>query len=156
VMREKSPIETVPFMRAISLPMARTRRKVRVPALCAALVARQEIVLEPVDSPLTAGPTIPLGQGRKDSQLEENAMDTKTVSTEQDKKALLAIVEEMSKSTTGAQSTRQWAPEAIWFDVPPFASKGVEPARKQFDKEFGAVSSFVAEILRTEIVVNGD
>ena len=83
-------------------------------------------------------------------------MEVKTVSTEQDKKALLAIVEEMSKSTTGAQSTKQWAPEAIWFDVPPFASMGVEPARKQFDKEFGAVSSFVAEILRTEIVVNGD
>lgn len=83
-------------------------------------------------------------------------MEAKTVSTEQDKKALLAIVEEMSKSMTGAQSTKHWAPEAIWFDVPPFASKGVETARKQFDREFGAVSSFAAEILRTEIVVNGD
>jgi hypothetical protein len=48
-----------------------------------------------------------------------------------DRKVLLAIVEEMSKSMTGAQSTKHWANDALWFDVPPFASKGVEPARRE-------------------------
>ena len=41
-----------------------------------------------------------------------------------DRQAILSIVNEMATSMTGAQSTRHWAPNALWFDIPAFASKG--------------------------------
>ena len=37
-----------------------------------------------------------------------------------DKEALISIVREMTESMTGAQSTRHWAEDALWFDIPPF------------------------------------
>ena len=46
---------------------------------------------------------------------------------EQDKEAIVAIVKEMAESMTGAQSTRHWAEDVLWFDIPPFASRGVAP-----------------------------
>jgi ketosteroid isomerase-like protein len=57
----------------------------------------------------------------------------------EDKNALIAIVKEMTESFTGAQSTRHWAEDALWFDIPPFASRGVQPALKFFDKVFGSL-----------------
>jgi hypothetical protein len=39
-----------------------------------------------------------------------------------DKETLVSIVKEMTESTTGTQSTRHWAEDALWFDIPPFAS----------------------------------
>ena len=47
-----------------------------------------------------------------------------------DKEALVAIVKEMSESMTGAQSTKHWAKDALWFDIPAFASRGIQPALK--------------------------
>ena len=76
--------------------------------------------------------------------------------SQDDKKALVAIVVGMSTSTTGAQSTKHWADDALWFDVPPFASRGAERARRQFDSEFGKVAAFVVEIVETETFINGD
>jgi hypothetical protein len=40
-----------------------------------------------------------------------------------DKEMLVSIVKEMTESMTGAQSTRHWAEDALWFDIPPFASR---------------------------------
>ena len=40
-----------------------------------------------------------------------------------DKKLLTGIVREMADSMTGAQSTKHWANDALWFDIPAFASK---------------------------------
>ena len=73
-----------------------------------------------------------------------------------DKQAILSIVNEMATSMTGAQSTRHWAPEALWFDIPAFASKGVEPARKMFDSVFGNFTSCKVDILETDVTLNGD
>ena len=42
-----------------------------------------------------------------------------------DKDTLVSIVNEMTESMTGAQSTRHWAEDALWFDIPPFASRGI-------------------------------
>ena len=42
-----------------------------------------------------------------------------------DKETLISIVKEMTESMTGAQSTRHWAEDALWFDIPPFRPKGV-------------------------------
>ena len=73
-----------------------------------------------------------------------------------EKQAILSIVNEMATSMTGAQSTRHWAPEALWFDIPAFASKGVEPARKMFDSVFGNFTSCKVDILETDVTLNGD
>jgi ketosteroid isomerase-like protein len=58
-----------------------------------------------------------------------------------DKHTLISIVHEMSESMTGAQSTRHWAEDALWFDIPAFASRGIQPALKMFDKVFGTFQS---------------
>ena len=34
-----------------------------------------------------------------------------------DRDALVSIVKEMTESMTGAQSTRHWAEDALWFDI---------------------------------------
>ncbi len=47
-----------------------------------------------------------------------------------DKEILTSIVKEMAESMTGAQSTMHWAEDVLWFDIPPFASRGVQPASK--------------------------
>ena len=75
--------------------------------------------------------------------------------TQKEKDILFSIVKEMSESLTGAQSTRHWASDALWFDIPAFASKGVQPARKFFDKVFSSFESCKVDILETDIVVNG-
>lgn len=77
-------------------------------------------------------------------------------SVKTDKDTLFAIVKEMSESMTGAQSTKHWAKDALWFDIPAFASRGVQPALKFFDKVFGSFESCKIDILETETVVHGD
>ena len=77
-------------------------------------------------------------------------------SVSKDKEALVSIVREMSESMTGAQSTRHWAEDALWFDIPAFASRGVQPASKFFDKVFGSFQSCKVDILEMETVVNGN
>ena len=73
-----------------------------------------------------------------------------------DKQALIAIVREMTESMTGAQSTRHWAEDALWFDIPPFASRGIQPALKFFDRVFGSFQSCKVDILDLDVVVNGN
>ena len=76
--------------------------------------------------------------------------------SEQDKEAIVSIVKEMAESISGAQSTRHWAADALWFDIPPFASKGVQPALALFDKTFANFESCKVAILELEATVNGD
>ena len=71
-----------------------------------------------------------------------------------DKETLISIVKEMTESMTGAQSTRHWADDALWFDIPPFASRGVQPASNFFDKVFGSFESCKVDILETDAFVN--
>ena len=77
-------------------------------------------------------------------------------SAKKDKEILLSIVKEMTQSMTGAQSTRHWAQDALWFDIPAFASKGVQPALRFFDKVFGSFRSCQVDILEVNTVVNGN
>ena len=37
--------------------------------------------------------------------------------TEKDREIIISIVKEMAESVTGAQSTRHWAADALWFDI---------------------------------------
>jgi hypothetical protein len=67
--------------------------------------------------------------------------------TGKDKETLVSIVKEMTESMSGAQSTRHWAEDALWFDIPPFASRGIQPALKFFDKVFGSFQSCKVDIL---------
>ncbi len=73
-----------------------------------------------------------------------------------DKEVLTSIVKDMARSMTGAQSTRHWAEDALWFDIPAFASKGLQPALKMFDRVFSGFSSCDVEILEEEVTINGD
>ena len=59
----------------------------------------------------------------------------------QDKEILISIVKAMAESTTGKESTKHWANDALWFDIPPFASKGIQPAVKMFDSVFSNFKS---------------
>ncbi len=43
-------------------------------------------------------------------------MTDTTNEQQRDKKILTAIVKEMAESMTGAQSTKHWAHDALWFD----------------------------------------
>jgi ketosteroid isomerase-like protein len=76
--------------------------------------------------------------------------------SEQDKEAIVSIVKEMAESMSGAQSTRHWSADALWFDIPPFASKGLQPAFELFDKTFANFESCEVDILELEATVNGD
>ena len=73
-----------------------------------------------------------------------------------DQEILFSIVKDMSESMTGAQSTRHWAEDALWFDIPAFASKGVQPALKFFDRVFSNFRSCQVDILEVDTVVNGN
>lgn len=73
-----------------------------------------------------------------------------------DNQAIVSIVKEMAESMTGAQSTRHWASDALWFDIPPFASKGIQPAREMFDRVFSGFESCRVDILDTEVILNGN
>lgn len=75
--------------------------------------------------------------------------------TKEDKETLMSIVKEMSESMTGAQSTKHWADDALWFDIPPFASRGLKPAMEMFDRVFGSFQSCKIDILETEVFLNG-
>lgn len=77
-------------------------------------------------------------------------------SAKQDKEILFSIVKEMSESMTGEQSTRHWAEDALWFDIPAFASKGVKPALKFFDRVFSNFRSCQVDVLEAETAVNGN
>jgi ketosteroid isomerase-like protein len=76
--------------------------------------------------------------------------------SEQDRETIVSIVKEMAESMTGAQSTRHWASDVLWFDIPPFASRGVVPALKFFDDTFAKFESCKVEILELDATVNGD
>ena len=77
-------------------------------------------------------------------------------SLEKDKETIIAIVKEMAGSMSGEQSTRYWAEDTIWFDIPAFASKGIKPAAQFFDKAFDGLKSCKIDILEMETIVNGD
>ena len=88
-------------------------------------------------------------QGRETK--ESQTMPT----TDQDKQAIISIVREMAESMTGAQSTRHWSPDVLWFDIPPFASRGVQLARKLFDDTFANFESCTVDIVELDATVNG-
>lgn len=59
-------------------------------------------------------------------------------SLEEDKEIIISIVKEMTESFTGERSTKHWGDDALWFDIPPFASKGIKPAVKCLTKHLEA------------------
>ena len=76
-------------------------------------------------------------------------------STESDKQAVESIVKEMADSMSGAQSTRHWATDALWFDIPAFASRGVTPAKEFFDKVFATFESCKVDFLELDVMLSG-
>ena len=78
-----------------------------------------------------------------------------TTLQEQDREILISIVKDMAASMTGAQSTRHWAADVLWFDIPAFASKGIQPALNMFDKVFSTFKSCQVTILEMDVMLNG-
>ena len=83
-------------------------------------------------------------------------MTDTTNEQQRDKKILIAIVKEMAESMTGAQSTKHWADDALWFDIPAFASRGIQPALRMFDRVFSGFTSCNIDILEEDVMINGD
>ena len=83
-------------------------------------------------------------------------MTDTTNEQQRDKKILTAIVKEMAESMTGAQSTKHWADDALWFDIPAFASRGIQPALRMFDRVFSGFTSCNIDILEEDVMINGD
>jgi ketosteroid isomerase-like protein len=73
-----------------------------------------------------------------------------------DKETLIAIVKEMTESFSGTESTKNWSDDALWFDIPPFASKGITPAQQMFDKVFAGMKSCKIAIKETEITLSAE
>lgn len=73
-----------------------------------------------------------------------------------DKEILIAMVVAMTKSTSGLESTKYWAPDALWFDIPPFASRGVQPAIKKFDSTFSNFKSCEISIFHIDTFLGQD
>ena len=95
--------------------------------------------------------TEPLTQIEKGDRHEDT-----TDNQQRDKEVLTSIVKEMAESMTGAQSTKHWAEDALWFDIPAFASRGIQPALKMFDRVFNGFSSCDIDILEEDVTINGD
>ena len=76
--------------------------------------------------------------------------------SEKDKEIITSIVKEMAESNTGSQSTKHWSKDALWYDIPAFASRGVQPALKMFDKAFSNFESLKVNILETDVFANGN
>src|SRR5580698_11280640 len=90
-------------------------------------------------------------------QLErEGSMTNITGSQQLDREILASIVKEMAAPMTGAQSTKHWAEDALWFDIPAFASRGIQPALKMFDRVFSGFKSCDIDILEKDVTINGD
>ncbi|MGH2498468.1 MAG: YybH family protein [Ktedonobacteraceae bacterium] len=79
-----------------------------------------------------------------------------TTLQEKDREIIISIVKEMAESMTGAQSTRHWAADVLWFDIPAFASKGIPPALNMFDRVFSNFTSCQVEILEMDMMLNGN
>ena len=77
-------------------------------------------------------------------------------SLENDKDILISMIREMASSFTGEQSTRHWADDALWFDIPPVAIRGKKRSCEVFENAFRQLKSFKVEILSTDIVIKGD
>jgi ketosteroid isomerase-like protein len=83
-------------------------------------------------------------------------MTDTTNKQQRDKGILTGIVKEMAESMTGAQSTKHWADDALWFDIPAFASRGIQPALRMFDRVFSGFTSCNIDILEEDVMINGD
>ena len=68
---------------------------------------------------------------------------------QKDEEIIISIVKEMTESMTGAQSPRHWAEDALWFDISPFASRGIQPALKFLERVFGNFQSCKVDIVET-------
>jgi len=66
------------------------------------------------------------------------------------------MVKEMTQSSTGLQSTKHWSADTLWYDIPPYASRGLQPAIKMFDSVFSNFKSCEISILETDTFISND
>ncbi|MDR0830606.1 MAG: nuclear transport factor 2 family protein [Prevotellaceae bacterium] len=88
--------------------------------------------------------------------INKKQINMETENIEKDKEMLFSIVKEIAESFTGKQSTKYWADDALWFDIPPIAVKGKEKSCEIFESAFRSLKSINVEILSMEAFINGD
>jgi len=62
----------------------------------------------------------------------------------------------MTQSSTGLQSPKHRANNALWYDIPPFASRGISPAIKMFDGVFSLFKSCKISILEIDTFITNE
>lgn len=78
------------------------------------------------------------------------------MNTKNDKEILVSMVEAMAKSTSGTESTKHWANDALWFDIPAFASRGIQPAIKELDLTFNNLKSCEISIQQIDSYISAE
>lgn len=73
-----------------------------------------------------------------------------------DKLIVENMVRDIAASFSGAESTKHWTDQTIWFDAAPYASVGAANAKKVFDEAFGNLKSCDVTILDMRTFLNGD
>lgn len=73
-----------------------------------------------------------------------------------DKEIIEGMIQNIAASFSGAQSTKDWTEETIWFDASPYACVGASRAKKVFDEAFGNLKSCDVEILKMKTRILGD
>ena len=83
-------------------------------------------------------------------------MKTTGTNSENDKNILISMVREIAKSFTGEQSTKNWADDALRFDIPPLAVQGKKKSYEIFENAFRQLRFIKVEILSINTFINGD
>ena len=73
-----------------------------------------------------------------------------------DQQIIENIIRNIASSFSGAQSTKDWTDETIWFDASSYACVGKDKALKVFDKAFGNLKSCNVNILNIKTRINGN
>jgi len=78
------------------------------------------------------------------------------MSKKDDKEILVSLVEAMTRSTSGSESTKHWSKDALWYDIPPFASRGIQPAIKKLNSTFNNLKSCKISIQHIDTFTGSD
>lgn len=73
-----------------------------------------------------------------------------------DQEVIEGIIRNIASSFSGAQSTRDWTEETIWFDAAPYACVGASKAKKVFDEAFGNLKSCQVKVLKIKTRILGE
>ena len=75
---------------------------------------------------------------------------------QKDEEIITSVVKEMTESIDRSPKHATLGRGCLWFDIPPFASRGIQAALRFSGRVFGNFQSCKVDIVETDVVVNGD